>query len=186
MCFYTCIPVCIHFRNYIGSQIKLEKMKCISSLSFRVHPPYDPNLGPSFLPLICNWFFLLPTSLLHNQFFTEPSVYSFLNSSLLILFPCLNAFRGSQHLSGIHWRCLGVAYKAGLDGSCCFCLYSLVQPCLTESHAASWLLPSPKNNLLSLKTYLRFQLRVTFPDGPRYSSLPFFGGDLMGCTSLVG
>lgn len=43
-----------------------------------------------------------------------------------------------------------------------------------------------RNNLLYLKTYLRFQLGVTFPDGPRYSSLPFFGGDLMGCTSLVG
>lgn len=43
-----------------------------------------------------------------------------------------------------------------------------------------------RNNLLYLKTYLRFQLGVTFPDGPRYSSLPFSGGDLMGCTSLVG
>lgn len=42
------------------------------------------------------------------------------------------------------------------------------------------------NALLSLKTYLRFQLwGVTFPDGPRYSSVPFFGGGFMGCTSLV-
>lgn len=70
-------------------------------------------------------------------------MYSFLNSSLFILFPCLNTFRGSQHLSGIHGRCLGVAHKAGLASPCCLCLYSLVHPCLTESHAASWLLPSP-------------------------------------------